>query len=129
MSVSYEFQRYIPDVFANNAAMHRKKAEEWRKLKQSSVIFSMNSYIYLVVHQATVARQVMQGLHTVTGQYSTGSGDLCYRPFYVFWFMGQIGRALALWECDHSLISALEVCKNLLLPTDYLTALWPCPGA
>lgn len=82
-----------------------------------------------VIHQATVARQVMHGLHTVTGQQAKdGGGHLCHRPFFVFWFMGQISRALTLWECDNSLVTALEVSKNLLPPIDYLTALWPCPG-
>jgi hypothetical protein len=109
MSISYEFQRYIPQVFADNSAMHRKKAEEW------------------LIHQATVARQVMHGLHTVTGQQGKDGGNLCHRPFFVFWFMGQISRALTLWESDNSLTTALEVSKNLLPPIDYLTALWPCP--
>lgn len=107
--------------------MHREKAEEWRKLcKLSLPYYTLNAH--LVIHQATVARQVMLGLHTVTGQHGLEKGDLCYRPYYVFWFMGQMGRALALWECDTSLTSALEVCKNLLAPIDYLTGLWPCPG-
>jgi hypothetical protein len=68
----------------------------------------------------------MHGLHTVTGQ--GGGGSLIQRPFFVFWFMSQISRALSLFECDKSLIVALEVSKALLAPIDYLTALWPCPG-
>lgn len=32
---------------------------------------------------------------------------------------------LTLWRCDPTLITALDVCKALIAPTDYLTALWP----
>ena len=99
----------------------------------------------------------MLGLHTITGNLAN---FLAHRPFFVFWFMGQIGRyvhtllqvslknhrefsvfttlivgtcspvrsALSLWQCDNSLIVALDVCKALLPAIDYLTALWPCPG-
>jgi hypothetical protein len=109
MCISYEFQRYIPPATANVSGLfHRKKAEEW------------------LTHQATVAKQVMHGLHTVTGQGSSGS--LIQRPFFVFWFMSQISRALSLWDRDKSLRVALEVSKALLAPVNYLTALWPCPG-
>jgi len=110
MCISYEFQRYIPLATANVSGLfHRTKAEEW------------------LTHQATVAKQVMNGLHTVTGQGRSGS--LMSRPFFVFWFMSQISRALSLWKCDNSLSSALEVCRALLPLIDYFTALWPCPGA
>jgi hypothetical protein len=109
MCVSYEFQRYIPLATVNVRGMfHRKKAEEW------------------LTHQATVAKQVMHGLHTVTGL--GGGGGLIQRPFFVFWFMSQISRALSLWSCDKSLRVALDVSRALLAPIDYLTALWPCPG-
>lgn len=109
MCISYEFQRYIPLTTADvRALFHHKKAEEW------------------LTHQATVAKQVMHGLHTVTGQ--AGGGSLTQRPFFVFWFMSQVSRALSVWKCDTSLSSALDVCRALLSPIDYLTALWPCPG-
>src|SRR5271154_4910294 len=97
----------------------------------------------LVNHQANVAKRYMDGLHTVTGL----SGNvLARRPFFVFWFMGQISRyapflslfgvvitkitcrALSLWDCDHSLTIALDVCKAFLPPIEYLTGLWPCGG-
>jgi len=108
MCVSHEFLRHIPLASANASGLfHRKKAEEW------------------LTHQATVAKQVMHGLHTVTGQ--CGGGSLIQRPFFVFWFMSQISRALSLWSCDRTLLIALEVSKALLAPIDYLTALWPCP--
>ncbi|KAJ8520701.1 hypothetical protein ONZ45_g2523 [Pleurotus djamor] len=88
------------------ALFNRNKAEEWLK------------------HQAAVARRVMVGLSTVTGH---SSNLLLRRPFFVFWFMGQVARALTLWESDNTLTAALINCKALLAPIDYLTALWPCP--
>lgn len=107
MFVSYEFQRYVPLVTANVSGLfHRDKAEEW------------------LTHQATVAQRFMYGLHTITG-HSTSL--LARRPFFVFWFMGQINRALSLWQCDKTLTVALDVCKALISAIDYLTALWPCP--
>ncbi|KAF8887164.1 hypothetical protein BD779DRAFT_1528462 [Infundibulicybe gibba] len=106
MFISHEFQRYIPLVTANVSGLfHRTKAEEWLN------------------HQATVAHRFMYGLHTITGN---SSNLLARRPFFVFWFMAQVTRALSLWQFDNTLIIALDVCKALLPPIDYLTALWPC---
>ncbi|KAJ7677492.1 hypothetical protein B0H17DRAFT_944826 [Mycena rosella] len=106
MCITYEFQRFVPLVSANvNGLFHRHKAEEW------------------LSHQANVAQQFMGGLHTITGN---ARNSLSQRPFYVFWFMAQVSRGLTLWECDNSMTVALDVCKNLLAPIDYLTALWPC---
>ncbi|KAF9454801.1 hypothetical protein P691DRAFT_716672 [Macrolepiota fuliginosa MF-IS2] len=107
MSISYEFQRYIPLVNANTSGLfHRHKAEEWLR------------------HQATVAERFMHGLHTITGN---ANNLLARRPFFVFWFMAQVTRSLSLWECDNTLTVALDVCKALLPAIDYLSALWPCP--
>ncbi|KAM6494149.1 hypothetical protein JOM56_010510 [Amanita muscaria] len=108
MCISYEFQRWIPLVTANvNNMFHRNKAEEW------------------LTHQATVGRRLMNGLHTVTGNCDN---VLARRPFFLFWFMGQINRAMTLWEYDNSLLPALDVCKALVTAVDYLSSLWPCPG-
>ncbi|KAJ7288164.1 hypothetical protein C8J57DRAFT_1279278 [Mycena rebaudengoi] len=106
MIVSYEFRRFVPHIPANvNGLFNRHKAEEW------------------LSHQSTVAQRFMGGLHTVTGN---SSNSLSHRPFYVFWFMAQVSRGLILWESDKTMTLALDVCKNLLAPIDYLTALWPC---
>ncbi|KAL4267571.1 Zn(2)-C6 fungal-type domain-containing protein [Pleurotus pulmonarius] len=106
MYVSHEFSRHIPAVTSGvTTVFNKQKAEEWLK------------------HQAAVAQRVMHGLSTVTG-HSTNL--LSRRPFFVFWFMGQIQRALTLWEADHSLTVALDNCKALLRPIDYLTSIWPC---
>ncbi|KAF8644423.1 hypothetical protein AX16_008483 [Volvariella volvacea WC 439] len=107
MFISYEFRRYIPLASAGvHNLFHRRKAEEWLN------------------HQAAVAGRFMQGLHTITGNLHN---LLARRPFFVFWFMGQISRSLSLWHCDPTLIIALDVCKALLPPIDYLSVLWPCP--
>lgn len=45
----------------------------------------------LVTHQATVARRLMDGLHTVTGN---SNHVLVRRPFFVFWFMAQMIRSV-----------------------------------
>ncbi|KAE9405655.1 hypothetical protein BT96DRAFT_915878 [Gymnopus androsaceus JB14] len=106
MYISFEFQRYIPLVNSDvNGFFHRKKAEEW------------------LTHQAAVAERYMQGLHTITGN---SNNSLARRPFFVFWFMSQVLRALRLWHCDNSLTIALDVCKAFLPAIDYLNALWPC---
>ncbi|KAF8842166.1 hypothetical protein BDN67DRAFT_899803 [Paxillus ammoniavirescens] len=107
LTISHEFQRYIPLATANaNGLFHRKKAEEW------------------LTHQANVAQRVVHGMAAVTGQ---ASHTLLHRPFFAFWFMSQISRALSLWECDNSLTLALDVCIAFFKPIDYLSALWPCP--
>ncbi|KAJ7095744.1 hypothetical protein B0H15DRAFT_774458 [Mycena belliarum] len=106
MCITYEFRRFVPLVSANvNGLFHRHKAEEW------------------LSHQAAVARQFVNGLATITGN---SRNNLSQRPFFVFWFMAQCARGLTLWQCDNSMTIALDVCKNLLAPIDYLTALWPC---
>jgi len=53
------------------------------KASPESLLFSP------VTHQATVAERYMHGLHTVTGM---ANNLLAQRPFFVFWFMGQIHR-------------------------------------
>ncbi|KAI0781970.1 hypothetical protein C8Q75DRAFT_795994 [Abortiporus biennis] len=107
MCISHEFQRYIPQAAANaNLLFHRKKAEEW------------------LTHQASVAKQAMFGLQTITGQPNISIGR---RSFFVFWFMSQVSRALTLWTCDRSLTVALEMSKTLVGPIEYLMSLWPCP--
>ncbi|KAJ7108623.1 hypothetical protein C8R44DRAFT_636323 [Mycena epipterygia] len=104
--ITYDFQHFVPLVSANvNELFHRHKIEEW------------------LWHKATMAQLLEGGLHTVTGN---SNNNLSRQPFYVFWFMGQVSRGLTLWQYDNSLTVALDVCKNLLAPIDYLTALWPC---
>ena len=101
-----------------------------------------SEFLSSVRHQATVAQRYMYDLSHVNRSH------LARRPFFVFWFMGQVSRyvqpfifsqsflkymphthrALTLWECDNTLTVALDVCKAFLSPIEYLTALWPCTG-
>lgn len=66
------------------------------------------------------------------------------RPFQVTWFASQVStwvplttgisltnigsRCLSLWENDNTLIDALEVAKEIIVPLDVLNTLWPCPS-
>jgi hypothetical protein len=111
---------------------HKFKAEEWCELQIFSKIRQIWSSV-LVNHQHTIAKRFMHGLHTITGQ---SSNILARRPFFVFWFMGQISRyaalfcrdfqlltrcgirALSLWECENSLAVAIDVCKALIPALD-----------
>lgn len=79
-----------------------------------------------VSHQAVVMSHLMEGLPKVTGH---SSGSVMHRPFFVFWFMGQISRALTLWSLDNSLLVALDVGKAIAVPIEYLMSLFPCDGA
>ncbi|THU95763.1 hypothetical protein K435DRAFT_665729 [Dendrothele bispora CBS 962.96] len=107
MCITYEYQRYIPLV-PNNVpgSFHREKAEQW------------------LSHQERVAGRLMQGLHTITGNTKN---HLVHRPFFLFWFMSQISRALKLWHRDHTMTIALNTCKAFTPVVDYMSALWPCP--
>ena len=97
-----------------------------------------------VRHQADVAKRILQGLHTITG---IKNNLVARRPFFIFWFMGQMSRyaklqismlskmsltliirCLHLWSLDNSLTFAIELSKKFLPLIDYLTALWPCEG-
>ena len=79
-----------------------------------------------VSHQVVVMNHLMEGLPKVTGH---SGGSVIYRPFFVFWFMGQISRALTLWSLDNSLLVALDVGKAMAMPIEYLMTLFPCDGA
>jgi len=103
----YELQRLVPHIQLN-AQLLRQKADEW------------------LTHHDSMARRTMYGLHTITGQPTS---SLSGRPFYVFWFMGHVtrmARMIALYSTDHTLLIALQACKSLLAPLEYLIALWPC---
>lgn len=126
---------------AGCSTARRQKSGVRTQSDQESPWRSINS---LVTHQSNMAKRFMAGLHTVTG---LASNLLARRPFFLFWFMAQISRyvnlvfpptpehhndasrsALSLWDCDHSLTLALDLCRALLAPIEYLTALWPCSG-
>ncbi|KAJ7496648.1 hypothetical protein FB451DRAFT_1017305 [Mycena latifolia] len=106
MCIIYEFQQFVPCCSTYVFRLfQRHKVEEW------------------LSHQANVAQNFMAGLHTITGN---SRSNLYQQPFYVFRFMAQLSRGLTLWQYDNSMTVAFDVCKNLLAPIDFLTALWPC---
>ncbi|OBZ70893.1 hypothetical protein A0H81_09168 [Grifola frondosa] len=100
MYISFEFQRYIPQVYTGAKLLfYDKKAEDWLK------------------HQAGVARHfnaVVNGLST--------------RPFLIFWLLSQMTRCLTLWSYDSTLTLALDVAKSFLTSAEHLMAVWPCPA-
>ncbi|KZS98636.1 hypothetical protein SISNIDRAFT_472465 [Sistotremastrum niveocremeum HHB9708] len=86
-------------------------------------IFNRKKAIDWLKYQIGVANRVKATLNVLTeGQTQI----LSNRPFYVWWFMGQIAISLSLWSFDNSLTQALELCHAFLKPVDILTALWPC---
>jgi len=74
--------------------------------------------------QGKRAKTVIFAMHAITGN---NKHSLAQRPWFMWWFMGQIFRALTLWQHDNSLTIALEVCKAFLEPIEYLTSLYPGP--
>ncbi|KAL4063290.1 hypothetical protein V8B97DRAFT_2026456 [Scleroderma yunnanense] len=109
LTVSSEFQQYIPTAYIDaNGPFHRRKAEEWLK------------------HQANIAQRVVHGMGAVTGQ---ATHTILYRPAFLFWFMGQVNRALLLWERDHTLTLAVDVCIAFFKPIYFLAGMWPCRGS
>ncbi|KAF8271585.1 hypothetical protein EI94DRAFT_1720098 [Lactarius quietus] len=70
------------------------------------------------------AKAVMLGMHAVTGNIRN---NLAQRPSFLWWFMGQICRALTLWEHDNSLTIALDVSKAFLEPIQFLASIYPGP--
>jgi len=103
MCISYEFQRFIPHVLIG---LNRAKAEEWLRA------------------QGKRAKTVLFAMHAVTGN---DKHSLVQRPWFMWWFMGQVCRALTLWQHDNSLTIALDVCKAFLEPIEYLTKFYPGP--
>jgi len=111
MTITQEFRRYLPlptsPTGTSNLFFSRKKAEEWLR------------------YQEGVAQKVKSTLHN----FAEGQGKiLACRPFYVWWFMGQIAISMLLWTHDPTLSRALKVCHDFLAPIDALTYLWPCPA-
>jgi len=92
----------------------------------SLFVWASDSKRTSVSHQVVVMNHLMEGLPKVTGH---SSGSVMHRPFFVFWFMGQISRALTLWSLDNSLLIALDVGKAIVMPIEYLMSLFPCDGA
>ncbi|KAL1716005.1 hypothetical protein EV715DRAFT_265651 [Schizophyllum commune] len=102
MCVGYEYRRVLP---------------------ATSVFYGTEDMLKKMSYRIAIGRQVMQGLHTVTGN---ATNTLNRRPFFVFWFMAQIKSAIRLYKST-DLPMALELCKALMPCVDYLSTLFPCP--
>ena len=102
---------------------YRQKAEEWRRNLTLLLFVAVRLCSLVVNNQAAVVRHLKYGLSRVTGQ---AGGSMVHRPFFVFWFMGQMSRALTLWACDNTLTIALDVSKAMMAPVEYLMSLFPC---
>ncbi|KAF8557671.1 hypothetical protein OG21DRAFT_1505168 [Imleria badia] len=91
---------------ANLPSFTRKHAEQW------------------LYHQSHFVRRVRMSIDRL----GEADGDLfTRRPFQVTWFASQESICLSLWENDNTLIDALEVAKDIIVPLDVLNTLWPCP--
>lgn len=55
-----------------------------------------------VTHQASVAKRIIFGLQSVTGQPNV---TLARRPFFIFWFMSQIARWVILLSASRNVSS------------------------
>lgn len=106
MCISYEFQRFVPHVLIG---LNRRKAEEWLR------------------GQGKRATAVISALHTITGNKNKGY-NILQRPWFMWWYMGQVYRALTLWEHDNSLTIAIDVCKAFFEPIEYLIKFFPGPA-
>ncbi|VDB94213.1 unnamed protein product [Peniophora sp. CBMAI 1063] len=102
MCISFEFRRFIPHVMTG---VGREKSEEWLR------------------DQGRRAKMAAHSLQAVSG--SRGH-TLAHRPHFVWWFMGQVRRALHLWSLDNSLTIALDVCRDFMMPIAHLSNLFPC---
>ncbi|KAF9241857.1 hypothetical protein BU15DRAFT_87078 [Melanogaster broomeanus] len=90
----------------NLPSFNRKRTEQW------------------LYHQSHFVRRVRMSIDRL----GEADGDLfTRRPFQVTWFASQVSTCLSLWEKDHTLIEALDVAKDIIVPLDVLNTLWPCP--
>ncbi|KAI0643017.1 hypothetical protein C8Q79DRAFT_981220 [Trametes meyenii] len=105
MSVSLDFQRFLPHIPANGSSpLYREMIETFLR------------------RQMSVVQSLWDCMHT------NPANELGTRSFLVYWFMGHVSRALVLWENDPTLILALDAAKLFVQPLEYLMQLWPCPG-
>ncbi|KAI0675013.1 hypothetical protein C8Q78DRAFT_1162108 [Trametes maxima] len=104
--VSYEFQRFIPQITTNgNSLFYRDKAEHWLRHLDSAIDFLYN------------------GLRKGP---SRGGQDLDHRKsFFVFWYMSGIKKCLVLWEADPTLDLALKVGCRAAEHLEHLLLYWP----
>ncbi|KAI0829653.1 hypothetical protein BC628DRAFT_1314422 [Trametes gibbosa] len=107
LCVSYEFQRFIPQITTSgNALFYRDKAEAW------------------LHHLAEAVGYVWAGLRTST----TGGKTLDHRKaLMIFWFMSGIKKCVVLWQADPSLDLALAIACKAAGHLEHLLLFWPAP--
>jgi len=91
----------------------------------TTTIVPVGLFLPPVQAQAKRAKAVVYAMHTITGNVKN---NLLHRPWFMWWFMGQVYRALTLWQHDNSLTIALDVCKAFLEPIEYLINFYPGPA-
>ncbi|KAH9855245.1 hypothetical protein C2E23DRAFT_883200 [Lenzites betulinus] len=103
--VSYEFQRFIPQITTTgNALFYRDKAEAWLR--------------YL----AQAVDAVWDALRTS----AAGGSELDHRKcLMIFWFMSGIKKCVVLWEADPTLDLALSTACESASHLEYLLLFWP----
>ncbi|KAI9067109.1 hypothetical protein FKP32DRAFT_1588923 [Trametes sanguinea] len=104
--VSYEFQRFIPQVTtAGNALFYRNKAEVW------------------IQHLRESAEQVFKAFRA--GE--EGDPELNHRKsLFIFWLMSGIKKCLLLWEADPTLLLALTTACQTATYLEHVLLFWPC---
>ncbi|KAI0033659.1 hypothetical protein K488DRAFT_17648, partial [Vararia minispora EC-137] len=101
MAISFDFQRFIPQAVTG---INREKSEEWLRT------------------QGGRAKMAAKALGEISGN---PNHTLLQRPYFVWWFMGQVQRALKLWALDKTLTVALDVCRDFMAPIEFLTLAYP----
>ncbi|KAI0754622.1 hypothetical protein C8Q80DRAFT_1139976 [Daedaleopsis nitida] len=100
MYVSFEVKQYIPEVTTEGTRdFYREKILGWL----SKLI--------------DVGKWLWQRLQV---------DDDTRRPIFKCWLLAQMIRTLQCYESDPTLLAALEACKALATPMEYLMRLWPC---
>ncbi|KAG1832399.1 hypothetical protein EV424DRAFT_1342372 [Suillus variegatus] len=127
----YKYVYFIPLVFPiddNNLLQHTDHNypdfTSWHAEAGNSPQFNRKQAEQWLYYQSLFIRRVKMSIHHLGDQ----DGHLFTRqPFQVTWFASQVAICLALWEEDKSLLDALEVAKDVIVPVDVLNTLWPCP--
>ncbi|KAF8318453.1 hypothetical protein DL93DRAFT_2054507 [Clavulina sp. PMI_390] len=102
--VSSQFTSHVPHPYLGDGSFHRAKAVNWLN------------------HQRHVANFLFGRLEMITGLHHN---LLAKRPYFIFWFFGQVARYLNIWQQDNTLIMALDLAKTLLPPMEYLMSIYP----
>ncbi|KAI0655926.1 hypothetical protein C8Q70DRAFT_1016334 [Cubamyces menziesii] len=103
--VSYEFQRFIPQITTSgNALFYRDKAEGWLR------------------HLDETVREVWKAMQASFN----GNSELDHRKsLFIFWYMSGIKKCIILWKADptlyHALTSACQSAEHL----EHFLLYWP----